>query len=115
LQGNTGLAIKGGSVSVIGSKISGTGEKQAPGFYGSGCADTGDGIYIETNYGGDILLEISGGSVITSEYGYSLQVYKPDATNVIIRIIDGVFDEEQPDEYIAPGSEKNGTTVIEMG
>ena len=115
ITGYTGLAIKGGNVRVIGSTVSGTGEKQAPAFFGSGCADTGDGIYIETNYTGDIMLEISGGSIIQSAYSYSLQVYKPDAPNVIIRIISGVFDEEQPPEYIAEGSKQNGTTVTEEG
>ena len=115
ISGYTGVAIKGGSVSVIGSTISGLGEKKEPAFHGSGCADTGDGIYIETNYNCDILLEISGGSKIESANSYSLQVYKPDATNVIIRIYDGIFDEEQPEAYIAKGSRQNGTTVTRNG
>ena len=111
ISGYTGLAIKGGNVSVIGSTISGLGAKQAPAFHNSGCADTGDGIYIETNYEKDILLEISGGSIIKSAESFSLQVFKDDAPNVVIRIYDGTFDEEQPDKYIAEGSMKDGTEV----
>lgn len=107
----TGITIKGGSVSVVGSTVSGTGAQQTPKFYTSGSADTGDGIYIETNYEGDILLEISGASKITSAHGYSLQVYKPDAPNVTIKIYSGIFDEAQPDEYIDKGSVQSGTTV----
>jgi hypothetical protein len=107
----TGVAIKGGSISVIESEIYGTGEKQAPAFHGSGCADTGDAIYIETNYEGDVLLEISGNSKIGTKYGYSLQVYKPNAPNVTVRIYSGEFDQEQPEEYIAEGSEQTGTTI----
>lgn len=115
VSGYTGMIIKGGSVSVVGSTVSGLGAKQAPAFHNSGSADTGDGIYIETNYGGDILLEISGGSIITSANSYSLQVYKPDATNATIRIYDGTFDEAQPDEYIDEGSVQNGKTITKKG
>ena len=115
VSGYTGMIIKGGSVSVVDSKVSGLGAKQAPAFHNSGSADTGDGIYIETNYGGDILLEISGGSIITSDNSDSLQVYKSDATNVTIRIYDGTFDEAQPDEYIDEGSVQNGTTITKKG
>lgn len=109
----TGLAIKGGSVSVVGSKINGVGEKKEPAFGNSGCADTGDGIYIEANYSGDILLEISGGSKITSEKSYSLQVLEDETPNVIIRIYNGEFDEPQPDAYLAEGSVQNGSTIKE--
>lgn len=115
VSGYTGMIIKGGSVSVVDSKVSGLGAKQAPAFHNSGSADTGDGIYIETNYGGDILLEISGGSIITSADSDSLQVYEPAATNVTIRIYDGTFDEAQPDEYIDEGSVQNGTTITKKG
>ena len=115
VSGYTGMIIKGGSVSVVGSTVSGLGARQAPAFHNSGSADTGDGIYIETNYGGDILLEISGGSIIKSADSDSLQVYEPAATNVTIRIYDGTFDEAQPDEYIDEGSVQNGKTITKKG
>lgn len=115
VSGYTGVIIKGGSVSVNGSKVTGTGEYQQPAENGSGSSDTGDGIYIETNYGFDILLEISGASVINSTHGYSLEVYEAHAENVSVMIYSGSFKEEQPDEYIAEGSVKTGTIVVEQG
>lgn len=111
----TGIAIKGGSVSVVKSEVEGFGEKQTAEFKKSGCSDTGDGIYIEANYTGEILLEISGGSKITSEHSDSLQVLEDDTPNVTVKIYSGVFDEAQPVEYIAEGSEQNGSTITEKG
>jgi len=113
LTGYTGVAIKGGELHVLDSTITGTGAAQNPQYSQSGFTDTGDGIYIETNYDGDILLEISGGSRIESAYSYSLQVFEPDAANVTVKIYNGVFDEEQPAEYIDEGSVQNGTAITE--
>lgn len=111
VSGYTGIAIKGGSVYVDDSTISGTGDKNEPGEYTSGFADTGDAIYVETNYNYEILLEISGNSVLTSAKGLSLQVYKEDAKHVTVRIISGVFDEPPLAEYIDPGSELEDNVV----
>lgn len=111
ISGYTGIAIKGGSVSVVKSTVIGKGADQDPVFSDSGFADTGDGIYIETNYGYKILLEISEDSAIHSEYGLSLQVFDSKATHVDVKIYSGVFDEEQPDDYIAVGSVRNGNNV----
>lgn len=127
LSGYTGMAIKGGAVRVLGSNITGNGAKQAPGDYASGFADTGDGIYIEANYGYEISLEIGSGqnadgentpahsSVITSTYGESLQVFQPEAENVTVQIFSGEFDQAQKAAYLAPGAtqaEKDGKYVI---
>lgn len=111
----TGIAIKGGSVSVVDSTVEGFGEKQEAELKNSGCADTGDGIYIEANYSGDILLEISGGSKITSVNSDSLQVLEDDKPNVTVKIYSGVFDEAQPVTYIAEGSEQKDSTVTVKG
>ena len=107
------MAIKGGRVEVVGSVVRGTGAAQEPGASKSGFTDTGDGIYIETNYDNDIELTISGESVIESIHGRSLQVYEPDATNVVVRIISGIFDQVQPEEYIDADSQQDGRTVTE--
>lgn len=112
VSGYTGIAIKGGSVYVDASTISGTGAQNAPGEYTSGFADTGDAIYIEANYGYEILLEISGDSVLTSAHSKSLQVYKEDAKHVTVRIYSGVFDEPPLAEYIAAGSVVQDNKVI---
>ena len=110
--GYTGICIKGGSVYVDNSTITGYGAQQAPGEFGSGFADTGDAIYIETNYGYEILLEITGNSKLESTHGLSLQVYKPDAKYVTVRIYSGTFDEPQPEEFLDEGSRLDGNKVV---
>ena len=64
-----------------------------------------------------ISLEIGGNSMITTKYSdcFSLQVFKADASNVKVRIYSGVFDEEQPNAYLAKDSVQtadNGKFVI---
>ena len=107
----TAVAIKAGSAKIIDSTIEGTGGYNEPAFGNSGFSDTGDAVYIETGYGHDISLEIDGTSKLTSEYGQSIRVFKEDAPFVKVNIISGEFDEEQPEEYIAEGSEQTGTKV----
>ena len=125
LSGYTGIAIKGGTVSIQVSKITGMGEgadfddKGNPVVNPSGFADTGDAIYIETNYGYDIRLEIDGAeipegeatkyvtSAVTSEHRNSIRVWEADAANVSVKIVAGQFNEEQPGHYIASGSVQN--------
>ena len=128
LSGFTGIAIKGGTVSVQGSRIDGLGEgtdfddEGNPNANPSGFADTGDAIYIETNYGYDISLKIDDAeildengdkttvtSVISSPHGQSLRVWEADAANVSVKIFAGQFDEEQPAHYIASGSVQSQT------
>ena len=104
VSGYTGICIKGGSVFVDSSTITGSGAKGAPGNNPSGFADTGDAIYIEANYGYDILLEISGDSVITSTYSKAVQVYEENAKNVTVRIYSGEFSDEPLAAYIDEGS-----------
>lgn len=111
VSGYTGVAVKGGSVSIVDSQIRGTGAQQEPKANQSGFSDTGDAVYIETNYEYDILLEISGNSVLTSDHSKSLQIFKPDALNVEVIIYSGKFKEAQPEAYIAEGSVQEGTTV----
>lgn len=130
LSGYTGIAIKGGTVSIQASVISGTGDgvdfdaEGNPVVNPSGFADTGDGIYIETNYGYEIHLVIDGANIlegeetkyvtstITSTKRKSLRVWEPDAANVSVKISAGKFKEIQPDHYIASGSEQ---TAIDGG
>lgn len=86
LSGYTGLVLKGGSTTVIDSTIHGTGEQNVPtSVSGSGFNDTGDAIYIESNYGGEILLEINGDCTITSDDAQDLRVY-PDDSNVKVTV-----------------------------
>ena len=107
----TAVAIKAGSVKIIDSTIEGTGTYNEPAFGNSGFSDTGDAVYIETGYGHDISLEIDGDSKLTSENGQSIRVFEENAPFVKVNIISGEFDEAQPEEYIAEGSEQTGTKV----
>jgi hypothetical protein len=122
LSGYTGIAIKGGTISIQASEIMGKGagtdfdDKGNPVVNPSGFADTGDAIYIEANYGYEIRVEIDdaeilGGEVttsaITSEHRNSIRVWEADAANVSVKIFAGQFKEEQPSHYIASGSVQN--------
>ncbi len=116
VSGYTGMAIKGGTVNILGSTVTGSGAKQAPNPSMSGFSDTGDAVYIESNYGYDILLTINGielagaegteyrDTVLNSLHGYSLQVDDPTVENVEIKIYSGKFNNEQRQEYLASGS-----------
>ena len=59
----------------------------------SGFTDTGDGIYIETNYGYPIMLELSDGCDIISENAQSLRIFD-DPSNVHVNIINAYIDGE---------------------
>ncbi len=111
LSGHTGMAIKGGSVAIYDSTVSGSGTREEPALVGSGFSDTGDAVYVETGYGYNISVEIHGTSKLTSENGYSLQVFKADAPHVNVTVYGGTFEEEVPARYLHSGSvqQNNGT------
>lgn len=125
VSGYTGIAIKGGSVSITNSTIQGTGAKQEAKAYTSGFADTGDAVYIEANYDYEILLEIKetvdettkamGKTELISTNGYALQVFEPDSPNVAVKIYSGTFTQSDtltlPANYIDAGSQLSGNTV----
>ena len=85
--------MKAGSLYVIDSTVTGTGTYAPAAYQGSGFTDTGDGIYVEANYGHSILVEVRGNSTVTGtqEKTNAIQVYEPDAQNVTIRVYGGTF------------------------
>ena len=93
VTGYTGIAMKAGSLYVIDSTVTGTGTYAPAAYQGSGFTDTGDGIYVEANYGHSILVEVRGNSTVTGtqEKTNAIQVYEPDAQNVTIRVYGGTF------------------------
>lgn len=125
VSGYTGVVIKGGFVSVKASTVTGAANValgRDPNPSNSGCDDTGDGIYIEANYGYEIRLEITGADVlqedgstgfktstISSTNNQSLRVWEPDAANATVKIYSGQFKEQQPENYIAAGSKQTGS------
>lgn len=117
VSGYTGVALKGGTCTINNSTITGTGvQTMEPKFFTSGFADTADAVYIETNYGYDIRLTITGSSVLTTRNdnleARSLRVYDSEALNFAVKIVSGIFDEVQPAAWIAEGSAADGTHVV---
>ena len=105
ITGFTGLAVKGGTVNVINSTVNGIGTTHTPpAFSNSGWTDTGDGIYVETNYGWETVVNIGGVSTVTSFAPDTLAVRKHDfnATHASINITGGMFTSDVKD-YCAPG------------
>lgn len=95
ISGFTGMAIKGGDVLVMNSTIKGTGTPgkvpTADMLDGNGFVDTGDAIYVETDYKQPITVTITGQStVVQSTAGTVLRVF-PEAAYVDISITGGIF------------------------
>lgn len=116
LTGYTGIAMKAGSLYVIDSTVTGTGEYGEPDYKVSGSADTGDGIYVEANYNHDILVEVTGDSAVagTQDRTKAIQVYKPDAENVTVWVYGGTFS-TSVEEFLAEGcvqTEKDGSFTV---
>ena len=117
VSGYCGVVVKGGHVSIENSKIYATGAYQQGELSKSGFTDTGDAVYVETGFGFEILLEISGADTVLhhdAKQSKSLHVLSEDATNVSVKIYSGTFDEAPPDQYIAEGSVRKGTVVSEQ-
>jgi len=107
VSGYCGVVIKGGEVFIENSRIEATGAYQKAEPNNSGFTDTGDAVYIETTYGNNIMLEISGENTVLhakATESQSLHVFPEGSTNVSVKIHGGTFDEEQPDEYLADGA-----------
>lgn len=137
ISGYTGIAIKGGTVNIIGSKVTGhgVGMDAINSFANSGFNDTGDAVYIETNYDYPIELNITDlvtvvgettnteKTVLTSQNCYALRVHDPKADCVDVNIVSGTFKGETmncvPDQamfetYLVSGSEltEDGRTFV---
>lgn len=126
VTGYTGIAIKGGTVNIIGSTVEGKGAgmDEITKFANSGFNDTGDAVYIETNYGNPIELNISDletrQSLLTSAHQYSYRIYQPDAAWVKVNITGGIFQDvadlasfvEQVDEGSEASVNDSGFYVV---
>lgn len=78
IKGNTGIAIKGGTVNIYNSKITGTGEfaTDTATAAGSGFTDTGDGVYVEAVYDWSASVNIKGEECkISSEKSYAVELF----------------------------------------
>lgn len=118
ISGYTGLALKGGYITIRKSVITGTGARQNPIYGGSGWSDTGDGVYVEANYDWNTVVEIHD-STVTSTYGYAVQKFMPDAANASITVYSGTFSTDvtnfiPSDRVISPVAGENGQTWYEV-
>ncbi len=98
IRGITGIAVKGGEVYITDSTVSGIGTADQitePQLTSSGFADTGAGVYVETNYNGEILVKISGTSQVTSVAADPIMVYGPAAENYTVVIQKGILTDDQ--------------------
>jgi len=76
LSGYTGMAVKGGKVTISNSTITGTGDWAEPKASGSGFTDTGDGVYVEAVYDWSTTVIIKGENTeITSKNAYAVDLY----------------------------------------
>ena len=91
LQGNVGLVVKGGTVNVVDSTISGVGEAKEPAYEGSGFTDTGDGIYLDASYAWTSEIHISGNTTVTSKNAQAVRKFEADATQASITITGGTY------------------------
>ena len=109
IRGMTGIAMKGGDLTVIDSTVAGTGTtgivdlSKNPTLSGSGWLDTGDGIYIETDYNHPISVMVSGESRVTCAAATTkaVRVY-PAAEHVDVRLTGGVYS-TNVSAYVAEG------------
>lgn len=95
ITGNTGIAVKGGTVDIYNSKITGTGAvaTDSAGAAGSGFMDTGDGVYVEACYDWSATVNIHGeNTVVKSEKAYSTELYGVESKGPgRIYIYDGAY------------------------
>ena len=123
VTGHTAVVIKGGHAKVVSSTVIGKGAVYDPkpeDVENSGFLDTGDGVYIETNYGYEITLEISEDktlpeserkTMLTADHARGLRVFEETAPNVSVKIHAGEFKETPNNAYIAPTSILEGVVV----
>ena len=92
LTGITGIAVKGGTVTIIDSTVTGTGAHQNAAASGSGWADTGDGIYVEAVYDWNVSVSVKGTTTVTSQHSYAVEMFgKAGAGEGKIMLYDGSY------------------------
>lgn len=76
LSGITGIAVKGGTVTIYDSTITGTGPYADAKNESSGFTDTGDGVYVEAGYDWSVSVVLKGSdNEIVSQNAYAVELY----------------------------------------
>lgn len=109
LIGVTPVAIKGGTVSISDTTVTAlSGDAYAaeivePAFSDSGYANTGAGLYLETNYNYPCSVTLSGDNVVTAVYADALLQYESTNTLYSITVTGGKYSSDVsaflPDGY----------------
>ena len=88
LEGFTTVAVKGGTVTLMDTQVTASTRAgmtpQPPAFDGSGYADTGAAVYVETGYNQPCTVTIGGDSQVTSANAAALMLY--ESTNPLYTI-----------------------------
>lgn len=125
--GYTGIAIKGGTLTIHESAVTGVGdEPEMPGNTVSGFTNTGAAISIETGYGYPIHVSVDTESVLGSYYADAVAVYQKSAHNLTLDIravhvnnrtkVEGTADSAQLAQLLLSGKDaklSNNMTLSE--
>lgn len=98
ISGNTGIAVKGGTVHIYESEIRGTGEvaTDKAAAAGSGFVDTGDAVYVEAVYNWPVTVYLKDENTIVSDKAYAVELFgQEDKGPGKIVIYDGTFNGQQ--------------------
>ncbi len=76
--GGNGIVVKGGVVNIANSRIIGQGNYNPDKVYTNGFGINGAGITIEASYDGNIAVNISGDTVVSSEKSYAIRLLKAE-------------------------------------
>lgn len=119
LEGYTGIAVKGGEVNIIDCSVTGTGEytplpEDPANLSNSGWWDTGDGVYLESNYSNwQTKINISGDDtkiISTQPDTLAVRMYPTNAPKADIEITGGVYSSDVsaflPDGYSVSSTEE---------
>ena len=108
LEGFTTLAVKGGNVILTDTQVLATVRAgmtaEPPAFNGSGFANTGAAVYVETGYNHPCTVTITGESVITSENAASILLYESTNPLYTITITGGRYSSDVS-AFVADGYE----------
>ena len=108
ITGNTAIAIKAGDLTVTDSTVKEIGAAGEPGFENSGFSETGDAIYVETNYNQPIHIRVTataeGLTNILSTNAQAVRSYEDidKATQVTMSLEGGIYSTDVS-KYVADG------------
>lgn len=98
ITGNSGVVVKGGTVSISDSTIRGTGAVavEDAGISAGGFKDTGDGVYVEAAYNWMATVTLKGENEISSDKSYAVELFGADKKGPgKVRIYDGNYSGEK--------------------